>query len=96
MSQMAKARKSTHSKGKTTPARWCKANTEESKMHEIESIGPVYIRWGKKRTSNVKGKTIKKFFMHKKEKHLIWVKWTKAYADNREVQWSAEPQGIFL
>ena len=94
MGKVAKARKSTHAKGKTAKATRGKIMRDDpTKEYEVESVGPIYILWGKKKIRNEKGKTVKKYYVKKDSKHLMWVKWTKGYSDIDDVQWSAEPQG---
>jgi hypothetical protein len=97
MAKTAKARKSTHAKSKTAKATREKIMKDDpTKEYELESVGPLYILWGKKKIRNDKGKTVKKYYAKKDEKHLIWVKWTQGYSDKPNVQWSAEPQGTKL
>ena len=56
-------------------------------------IGPVYLLFGKKKVRSAKGKTVKKYYVRKNEKHLIWVKWVQPFSDKKACVWSAEPQG---
>jgi len=96
--KVAKARKSTHKKGTGTKTIRGKvlraANNDPDKEWEIEEMGPVYLLWGKKKVRTEKGKTIKKYYVRKNDKHLIWVKWATGFADLKNTQWSAEPQSI--
>ena len=102
---VAKARKSTNSKGKATREirgkvaggkvlRGGKTLPTGEREWDIDEIGPIYLLWGKTRVKSAKGKTIKKYFIRNEDKHLIWVKWSKGFADLKSVYWSAEPQGI--
>jgi len=95
VSKVAKARKSTHSKGKSTgKTRGKIIRDDPNKEFEIEEVGPLYILWGKKKVRTEKGKTVKKYYIRKDEKHLVWVQWSKGFADNKNIYWSAEPQSI--
>lgn len=97
MGKVAKARKSTHSKGKTTgKTRGKILRDDTSQEWEIEDIGPIYLLWGKKKVRSEKGKTIKKYYIRKDEKHLVWVKWSKGFSDMKNIYWSAEPQGMIF
>jgi len=109
MVKVAKARKSTHSKGKGSkapPQRGKVLPTDISKsirrenpnqQWEIDEIGPVYLLWGKKRVKSVKtGKPIKKYYIKSDDKHFIWVKWKQPFEDkNHSIYWSAELQENF-
>lgn len=96
--KVAKARKSTHKKGtgsKTIRGKVLRKDpsSDPNKEWEVEEMGPVYLLWGKKKVRSAKGKTIKKYYVRKNDKHLIWVKWTTGFADLKNTHWSAEPQG---
>lgn len=103
MTKVAKARKSTHKATKATGKSRGKVLREEpDKEYDVAEIGPIYLLWGKKRVKNDRGKTVKKYYIRKTNKHLIWVKWVKEYSDKHPnpknknklepVFWSAEPQ----
>ena len=104
MTKVAKARKSTHKASKATGKSRGKVLREEpDKEYDIAEMGPIYLLWGKKRVRNERGKTVKKYYIRKTNKHLIWVRWAQEYSDKHPnpknknklepVFWSAEPQG---
>lgn len=93
---VAKARKSTHSKGKSMKNIRAMNTTNRSKIDQIEELGPVYLMWGKKRRKDKKtGKNIAKYYIRKNDRHLVWVKWANGFDDDRHIVWSAEPQDHF-
>ena len=51
------------------------------KNYTINTFGPIYLAWGKRRFQNDKGKFVKKFYIKKAEKHRIWVKWQEVFKD---------------
>ena len=51
------------------------------KNYTINTFGPIYLAWGKRRFQNDKGKFVKKFYIKKDEKHRIWVKWQELFKD---------------
>merc|ERR1712241_47470 len=70
-------------------------NSDPNKEWDVEEMGPGYLLWGKKKVRTEKGKTVKKYYVRKDDKHLIWVKWSTGFADLKTATyWSAEPQGI--
>merc|ERR1712168_370522 len=95
------ARKSTHSKAKRIEksARPVVKEIDETAHYEIEKIGPVHLKWGKRSMKNSKGKMVKKWYIDKtRSKHLIWVEWREPFEDKDEkdddfqTMWSAEDQ----
>merc|ERR1712242_300055 len=105
MTKIAKAKKSTHSKGKGTkvlrtagkqPPSIAKTVRENPHQQwEIDEIGPIYLLWGKKRIKTKTGKPTKQYYIKSDEKHLVWVKWKDAFSDKPSVFWSAEVQDHF-
>lgn len=102
MPKVAKARKSTH-KPKTATGKSRGKVLRENPDNEcdVEEIGPIYLLWAKKRVRNERGKTVKKYYIRKSNKHLIWVKWKAHFPEKHPdkntgepepVYWSAEPQ----
>jgi len=98
------ARKSTHSKSKRIEksAKPVIKEIDATAMYEIEKIGPVHLKWGKRNTKNAKGKMVKKWYIDKTSKHRLWVKWQSPFEDKHErgddykTIWSAEDQKTLL
>jgi len=94
--KVAKARKSTHQKGKAVKQIRGKVlkttRTDPNQEWEIAELGPLYLVWGKKKVRSDKGKTIKKYYVKSDEKHHVWIKWKQGFDDDTRIVWSAEPQ----
>ena len=103
MPKVAKARKSTHKpKTVTRNSRGKVLRDDQNQESDVVEIGPIYLLWAKKRVRNERGKTVKKYYIRKPYKHLIWVKWKAHFPEKHPdkntgklepVYWSAEPQG---
>ena len=61
-----------------------------TKSFEFTELGPLYIRWGKKKRKNASSKQHVEIYI--KAIH-IWVKWKDPFPDLPYCYWSAEPQG---
>jgi len=94
MGKVAKARKSTHATKKATAKTRGKIIEDPNAEWDVESVGPCYLLFGKKKVRSAKGKTVKKYYIRKNEKHLIWVKWVQPFSDKKACVWSAEPQEL--
>merc|ERR1711990_1235417 len=101
--KQGKARKSTHQKKQRTTKAGTKnavVEIDPKKKYEVAEVGPLYLSWGKKKVKNSKGKFVKQFYLKKKSKHLVWVKWTDPFQDESEkddefcTEWSAEEQSM--
>jgi len=99
--KVAKAKKSTHKRGKTVKAIRGKvisapvtttSRYDPTQEWEIAEFGPIYLVWGKKKIRSDKGKTLKKYYVKSDEKHHIWIKWKQPFEDDNRIVWSAEPQ----
>jgi len=101
MVKIAKAKKSTHSRGKasknlrTGKSLTIRKEEDPNAEWEIDELGPVYLMWGKKRAKSDKGKPIKKYYIKGDDKHYVWVKWKNPFSDKPDIVWSAEPQSNF-
>lgn len=95
--KVAKAKKSTHQKGKAIKSIRGKV-LKPSKGHdpnqewEIAELGPLYLVWGKKKVRSDKGKAIKRYYVKNDDKHHVWIKWKQGFDDDSRIVWSAEPQ----